>query len=308
MSGFGAELSPPVASVVVVGSINVDTILRVEHLPVPGETITAQSEIERQGGKGANQAVYAAALTSGVAMVGCVGDDDRGARALASLAYAGIDHSRVMARRAPTGTAVVVVDDAGENTIVRAAGANALLEAEDVTDAIAALASPETVVLASLEIPIPAVEAAAVAAARAGARFVLNPAPAQHLSDSVLKLCHVVVPNGVELTQVTDSDSPEAILAAGAHALVVTRGAAGAEIYRGDGSSVTVPSHRVKVLDTTGAGDAFVATLSVAIHDGLALEQAVAMAVGAGAIAVTGLGGRGALPTRARIAELSAQA
>jgi ribokinase len=308
MSALGAGAGGTFAPLVVVGSINVDTILRVDRLPVPGETITASSEMESHGGKGANQAVYAGALLPGVALVACVGDDDRGARALASLAHAGVDHSRVSARRARTGTATVVVDGAGENTIVLAAGANAEVDPDDVTAAVIALAGPETIVMACLEIPMAAVEAAAVAAHQVGARFVLNPAPGRHVPDSVLQLCDVLVPNAVEITQVTESGSAEAIFAAGARALVVTRGAAGAEILSPSGSSVLVPAPRVRAIDTTGAGDAFVAALTVGLHDGLRLEEAARMAVCAGAIATTGPGGRGALPTRAKIAELIAQA
>jgi ribokinase len=306
MSAFGAGGAAAFAPIVVVGSINVDTILRVERLPIPGETIIASSEMERHGGKGANQAVYASALLPGVALVACVGDDDRGARALAALAHTGVDHSHVLARRGRTGTATVVVDEAGENTIVLAAGVNAELAPEDVTAAVLALASTDTIVVACLEIPVPAIEAAARAADRVGARFILNPAPGRRLPDSVLNLCDVLVPNAVEMTQVTASGSPEAIFAAGTRALVVTRGAAGAEIISASGPRVLVPSPRVRAIDTTGAGDAFVAALAVALHDGLELEAAVRMAVGAGAIATTGPGGRGAIPTRARIAELTA--
>ncbi len=307
MSALGAGLSSGTAAIVMVGSVNVDTILRVEHLPAPGETIIASSETERQGGKGANQAVCAAALLDGVALVACVGDDARGARALASLANAGVDDSRVSAQRAPTGSSTVIVDDRGENTIVVAPGANSLLSAEEASDAVSALASSETVVVASLEIPIATVAAAARAAKAVGARFILNPAPGRRLPDALLALCDVVVPDAVEVGQLTDGGSPEEIFAAGAGALIVTRGAAGAEIMSASGPGVLVPALAVKAVDTTGAGDAFVASLAVALHDGLTLDEAVRTAVGAGAIACTAAGARGAIPTRARIAQLMAQ-
>jgi ribokinase len=300
----GASGSPTGAPIVVIGSINLDTILRVPYLPVPGETIIAASEIERQGGKGANQAVCAAALLAGVALVACVGDDDRGARALASLVNAGVDGSRVTAQRAPTGSSTVMVDDAGENTIVVAPGANSLLSADIVSDAVTALASAETVVIASLEIPLATVEAAAQAARSVGARFILNPAPGRRLPDSLLARCDVVVPDEVELTQLTDGGSPEAILAAGAGALIVTRGASGAEIMHASGPGELVPAFPVRAVDTTGAGDAFIAALAVGLYDGLELGAAVRTAVAAGAIACTAPSARGAIPTRTRIAEL----
>jgi ribokinase len=307
MSALGAGPSSEAATIVMVGSVNVDTILRVTHLPAPGETIIASSETERQGGKGANQAVCAAALLPGVALVACVGDDDRGARALASLANAGVDDSRVSAQRAPTGSSTVIVDDAGENTIVVAPGANSLLTAEEVTDAVTSLAASDTVVVVSLEIPVETVEAAARAAKSVGARFILNPAPGRRLPESLLARCDVLVPDAVEMTQLTGGGSPEAIFAAGAGALIVTRGAAGAEIMRPSGPGRLVPALSVKAVDTTGAGDAFVAALAVGLHDGLELEAAVRMAVAAGAIACTAAGARGAVPTRTRITELLAQ-
>jgi ribokinase len=308
MGARGATGSPNGAPIVVIGSINVDTILRVPDLPVPGETIIAVSEIERQGGKGANQAVCAAALLPGVALVACVGDDDRGARALASLVNAGVDDSRVSAQRAPTGSSTVMVDDAGENTIVVAPGANSLLSAEMAYDAVTALASSTTVVVASLEIPVATVEAAAQAAQTVGARFILNPAPGRRLPDSLLARCAVVVPDAVEMTQLTDGGSPEAIFTAGAGALIVTRGAAGAEIMRASGPGELVRAIPVKAVDTTGAGDAFIAALAVGLHDGLDLSAAVRTAVAAGAIAATAASARGAIPTRTRIAELMAGA
>jgi len=139
----------------------------------------AATEVELWGGKGANQAVNAAALLAGVTLVGSVGDDERGAGALEALSRAGVDRSFVVTQAAPTGIATIVVDEAGENTIVLSAGANALLSARHVRDTVRAAASPETIVVASLEVPIEAVTAVAGAAREAGARFVLNPAPAR---------------------------------------------------------------------------------------------------------------------------------
>ncbi len=281
---------------VVVGSVNVDRVYSVPQLPVPGETVIATGDAVLMGGKGANQAVDAAALSAGVAFVGAVGDDAAGADARASLIQAGVDTSRLVTEPAPTGTATIVVDDAGENTIVLRRGANALLSPGHVQRAIRALATADTMVVASLEVPLDAVEAAALAARGVGARFVLNPAPGRALDTSLLGRCDVLVPNAVELRQV--ASSVQAILHAGVGALVVTRGREGAQIVLHDGEPTRVPAPLVNVLDTTGAGDAFVAALAVALVDGLPLLAAVRVAVAAGALATTGVGAQGTIPTR----------
>jgi ribokinase len=255
--------------VIVVGSVNEDLLVRAP-IPAPGATVAATSDIvELPGGKGANAACAAAQRGVETALVGCVGDDPAGARARAALIAAGIDLTHLAVRDdVGTGRAIVIVDDAGENAIVIVAAANARLDSAHVEAAIAALATPGAVVLANLEIPPAAVAAAARAATAHGLRFVLDPAPPPPggaLLDGVLAPGAIIAPNEHELAAL--GGDPSALLAAGAAAVVVTRGAAGAELHTG-GASLHVPAPEVAVVDTTGAGDAFRGALAAALAAG----------------------------------------
>ncbi|HMA46940.1 MAG TPA: PfkB family carbohydrate kinase, partial [Frankiaceae bacterium] len=187
--------------VVVVGSVNVDLVTRVERLPAPGETVLGGVFSRHPGGKGANQAVAAARLGARVALVGRVGEDEAGRRARRELVAAGVDCVDLRGAAAPTGTATVIVDRAGENLIAVASGANALLDAEAAARAVGAAASPGEVVLLGLEVPLAAVVAAVEAAVRAGATVVLDPAPAPAgpLPKRLVASCAVLTPNEHEL-------------------------------------------------------------------------------------------------------------
>jgi ribokinase len=294
------------AGVVTVGSVNLDRVLTVPQLPLPGETVIATAQTLLLGGKGANQALNAAALTSGVALVGAIGADQAGADARAALDAAGVDCSYLLVHEAPTGSASIYVDGAGENTIVITAGANALLTPDAVRAAVSELASETSVVVASLEVSLAAVEAAAEAAAAANARFVLNPAPARRLSRELLRGCDVLVPNAGEFARLAESAAE--LFDAGVGAVVVTRGSAGAELFEPESEPVVIPAPQVDVVDTTGAGDAFVGALAATLREGLALDEAARLATAAGAIATTAVGAQGAIPTRARIAQLLGRA
>lgn len=269
--------------VVVVGSLNIDLVTRVERHPRPGETLMGDGLQRLAGGKGANQAVAARLAGADVAMVGCVGDDDGGAAYVARLTALGIDCTGVRTvAGTPTGHALVTVDAAGENAIVVVAGANAELTAVD----LAALhrLEPGDVVLAQMEVP-PAVTAEAVrrAAAR-GARAVLNLAPYAGLPPDVVAAAHPVVVNEHEALQLADSGLVPATM-------VVTFGAAGAS-WDGDRSTgPQVPA--ADVVDTTGAGDAFCGALAAALAGGADRRTALESALAAGAAAVTR---RGAQP------------
>jgi ribokinase len=292
-----------VSRVIVVGSVNEDLLVRAP-IPAPGETVAATGDpAELPGGKGANAASAAARLGTPTALVGCVGDDPSGARARAALAEAGVElgHLAVL-DDAGTGRAIVIVDDAGENAIVIAAGANAALDAARVQDAVAALAVDGAVVLANLEVPAAAVAAAARAATAHGLRFVLDPAPppaAGQLPGALLPAGAIVVPNEHELAAL--GGDPAALLAQGADAVIVTLGAAGAEVHTGGAAPIRVPAPVVDAVDTTGAGDAFRGTLAAALAGGDDLAAAVRLAVAAGAFATTAPGARGALGDRATI-------
>jgi ribokinase len=294
-----------VPAVTVVGSLNLDLVVGVTSLPGRGETVVGTSVVSLPGGKGANQAAAAAALSSSIAMIGRVGDDSSGNLLLDDLRARGVDVSGVVSCAAPTGTATVAVEaGSGENLIVVAPGANGLVERADVTvDAVASA----TVVLVQLEIPLDAV-AAAVSHARG--RVVLNPAPAPgELPAALLAQVDVLVPNEWELLRlagVTSSEgSPEALAKLARSVtdsdVVVTLGERGALIVPRSGEWTLAAPPAVSVVDTTGAGDCFCGALSVALAAGVSLADAVTYAVTAAALSTTGTGARGGLPSDADV-------
>lgn len=300
MSQHRSTASP--GRVVVVGSANVDHVFGSTHLPAPGETILAHRFEQQGGGKGANQVSAAAAWGARAVFVATVGDDHDGADTLADLAGRGVDVSQVERHpTAPTGRAVILVDDAGQNSIVVHSGANAALSADQVTERLTALAlRSDDVLLTCGEISAACVTAAARAAVRAGARHLHNAAPVEESTD-VGEITGLLIVNEVELEQLTgDADVARGleVLARGRLGAVVTRGAEGAMAHR-DGRTVVLPGRRVPVADTTGAGDAFCGALAAELALGGELEAAAALAVRAGAVAVGGHGARGALAHRA---------
>lgn len=284
-----------VTQIVVIGAINADHVLAVGSLPQPGETITCTREIAAHGGKGANQAAAAATLGMDTALIGVVGDDPLGSRERAALEQAGVDTSFIRATDTPTGSATVVVDNDGANMIIVQPGANAELSEDDVRAAMQRMDLSGSVVLASLEVPLDAVAAAAEYARSHGARFVLNPAPAMHLAPYLLRWCDVLLPNAVEQLQLGYSGSE--LLELGVGAIVITQGADGVEVLRPDRAPMHIESLHVEARDTTGAGDAFCAALCAALRRDMDLERACRFAVIAGALATTGLGARGHLPS-----------
>ena len=288
-------------AVTVVGSLNLDLVVGVTSLPGRGETVVGTSVASLPGGKGANQAAAAAALSSSVAMIGRVGDDSSGKLLLDDLRSRGVDVFGVVSCAAPTGTATVAVETgSGENLIVVAPGANGLVEPADVTvDAVASA----SVLLAQLEIPLDAVTAAV---SHAGGQVVLNPAPPPgELPAELLAQVDVLVPNEWELLRLagaTSSDGTPETLAELARSVtgsdvVVTLGERGALIVPAAGAWTLVPAPAVSVMDTTGAGDCFCGALCVALAGGAALAEAVTYAVTAAALSTTGPGARGGLPS-----------
>jgi len=288
------------AGVVVVGSINEDRLVRVSHLPAPGETVIGGVLERAQGGKGANAAVAAAMLGARVALIAAVGDDPEGEAALHDLAGRGVDVSAVATCATATGVAHVTIDEGAENTIVVASGANAELGADAVRSGLERLADDATVVLADLEVPDEAVAAAAAFCDAHGLRFVLDPAPARPLPDAVVAACEAITPNGAELDGL-GVDGPEALLAAGARSVVVTRGPDGAELHEPGARPHRLPAIPIEAVDSTGAGDAFAAALAVALHAGLDRREAVAVAVAAGGHATESVGARAPLPPLDRL-------
>jgi ribokinase len=298
MSLQGAGAADP--EVAVVGSLNLDLVVRVARLPGPGETVTGDDVFRNPGGKGANQAVAAARLGRRVAMVGRVGDDDAGRELLGSLEADAVDSSRVrVVAGVPSGIALITVSEDGENQIVVSPGANDRLTPDDVGQAGAALGAA-AVTLLQLEVPLDAVAAAARAA---GGTVVLNPAPVRDLPEELLAEVDVLVPNRVELAQLAGGAQPETVAEATrlagrlpARAVVVTLGADGCLVIEG-GDAVHVPAVPVRAVDTTAAGDAFCGGLADALAGGATLEDAARRAVRVAAAACLRPGAQASLPT-----------
>ncbi len=286
--------------VLVVGSVNVDYSVEAPRLPVTGETLAAGGLITGTGGKGANQALAAARLGARVAFAGVTGADSNGAMARGALVGAGVDISGVVEDdQTATGLALIIRLPGGDNAILVSPGANARLSAAEVEAAVQRHAP--RCVLAQCEIPLAAVEAAAAAARQAGAMFLLNPAPAVALPDTLLDAADVLIPNRTELSQLADEASSEAtglekaaaaLRARGVKQLVVTDGANGAYLSVG-GIFTHLPPHQVTVVDSTGAGDAFCGALAAGLAAGRSLEVAVEFANAAGAVATTYPGAQG---------------
>jgi ribokinase len=275
-------------TVLVVGSVNVDLVVTLERLPAPGETVIGGRFARGGGGKGANQAVAAARAGARVRFVGAIGDDDFGADALAELEAEGIDTSAVARLEdEPTGVALIAVDRAGRNQIAVASGANARVDAA-MAQAAGAL-EPGDVCLLGFEIPDAAVVAAARAAADAGARIVLNPAPARELPEALRRLGVVLTPNADEAEALGGAS---ALAARTAAPVIVTRGAAGALLLDG-GNETELPAPQAEAVDTTGAGDVFNGVLAAGLASGLDLADAARRAVEAASASVRRAGARG---------------
>ena len=312
MSDLHAQPPRTAPRIVVVGSSNTDMVLRVPTLPHPGETVLGGTFFTARGGKGANQAVAAARAGGSVAMIACLGDDAFGDDTLAALAAEGIAVDGI--RRVtgtPSGVALILVDERGENCIAVASGANALLGAEDVARC-AELLSADGVLLVQLETPLETVVAAAHAARRAGARVILNPAPARDLPDELLGLVSVLTPNESEAERLAGipvngerglEKAASALLARGVGAVVVTLGAVGAYVATAEHRE-TIAGWPVEARDSTGAGDVFNGALAVALAEALPVRDAVTFANAAAAISVTRDGAQPAAPRRAEILRL----
>ncbi len=297
--------------IVVVGSLNMDLVVRTPRLPLPGETIIGREFMIAPGGKGANQTVAAAKLGATVSMVGRLGADDFGQALRENLRAAGADDAYVFAEdSAATGIAIIEVEDSSQNTIVVAPGANAHVTRADVDAARSAITTSQAVI-AQLEIPLDTVLYAMQLTHQANVLTVLNPAPAQPLPTELLSLIDLLIPNEIEaalLTGIEVKDEASAEQAArklherGAGVIVITLEERGAIVLDERGAR-RIPPFRVKAIDTTAAGDAFVAALAVAHAAGRDLDTALREANAAGALAATKRGAQPSLPTRAELDE-----
>jgi ribokinase len=304
-------------SIVVIGSLNMDFVIAVDRLPLPGETIFGRNFRLIPGGKGANQA-YAAAKLAGnetvVRMLGRVGADSFGAELKENLASAGVDVRPVLETdRDATGVACIHVDAGGQNSITVAPGANAALTAVDIDSERWALDGARCV-LFQLEIPIEAVFEGLREARRAGATCILDPAPARSLPGEILELVDIATPNeteacilaGMPPSRVGTADAivlGNKIRDLGARAVIVKLGDQGS-VYFGAGCSFISPPFAVNAIDSTAAGDTFNAALAVALAEGAEIESAVRFANAAAAISVTRPGAQTSAPSRREVESL----
>jgi len=282
---------------VVVGSLNADLYVEITALPRPGETISGCNAAMRPGGKGANQAAAAARAGVRPVFVGAVGSDSVGGDVLTDLEARGVDVSHVLRASEPTGVALITVSPDGENSIVVAAGANASLDPAATAATVAQLAGADAVLLAQLEIPAEAVSAAASEIEKVGGRFVLNLSPSRYVSPKLLAFADPLILNETEASDLAasaidgpaDAETVARRLLATSRSVVITLGADGVIVADANGVS-HLESERVKVVDTTGAGDAFAGALAATLASGGTLTDGVKAGIAAGAAAVQHLG------------------
>jgi ribokinase len=299
-------------SILVVGSMNADLVVRTHHLPGPGETVAGGPLSVSPGGKSSNQAAAAALLGADVKLVGAVGDDPHGELLISEAASRGVDVASV--RKTPktsTGTAVITVDRGGENTIVVSPGANGTLTADDVPSA---LIEASALVCLALEVPLPVVRAVAQHAKQAGVPVLLNPSPVVSRTADLLACADIVVLNEHEMAMLSGASvhmtpewlvSPaaaEPLRSLGVPAVVVTLGGAGAVVWESGGLATAVPPTATTVVDTTGAGDAFTGALAAELAAGSKLLPAARLAARVGAYSTTKDGAQPSYPTRDQLA------
>ncbi len=291
-------------NIVVVGSANMDLVMRVSRLPKPGETLLGSQFMTAHGGKGANQAVAAARLGANVTFVGCVGNDAFGALQREGFQQEGICVSHLKtSTTAPTGTAMILLADSGQNVIVLASAANFELMPQDLEPLRDVFAEAD-LVMSQLEVPLETVGAAMRLSRDTGAFSILDIGSAQPLEDELLASADLVSPNETEAEALTgivvDSletarEAAQHLHNAGVSHVVMKLGARGC-LYYGEAEELYVPAFKVDAVDTTAAGDAFTAALGVA-WDTMPLADALRFANAAGALAATVEGAQPSMPT-----------
>ncbi len=311
-----ASTEPPKRhrGIVVVGSINMDLVIRATQLPRPGQTVHGSDFHTLPGGKGANQAIAAARLEAEVRLIGCVGEDAYGRQLLDHLRNEQVDikHVRITPDR-PSGVAIIQVDSAGENAITHIAAANSQLCPDDLNVLEPAIASASAL-LCQLEVPMSTVCAALRIARRHRVMTVLDPAPApKHDIPDELYEVDVLSPNQTETEQMTgervESVAEAKLVGAelvrrGARCAALKLGGEGAVIVTESGLVQHIPPFRTTVTDTTAAGDAFTAALTVGLTEGMSYADAARMGCAAGALAVRTIGAGQSMPTRAQVMRL----
>jgi ribokinase len=286
--------------ILVIGSYNRDTVLRLDRFPALGETMTALGMAEFHGGKGSNQAVAAARAGGRVGIIAALGDDAAGQAARALWAEEGIAAEAVQTTQAPTGAATILLDAAGENQIIIIPGANAELTLP------LGFTPPADIAVALAQLETPQAATAALFRSLTGARRILNVAPAAPILPELLSVTDMLVLNETEAAILAQREAEPAALAIALAAetmreVILTAGAIGAFWARPDGVVIDAAPPRVAVTDTTGAGDAFLGAFAAFSAEGLAQERILRQAVTAGALACTQDGAVPSLPYRAAI-------
>jgi ribokinase len=296
----------------VVGSSNTDMVVKSDKLPAPGETVMGGNFLMNPGGKGANQALCASRLGGKVIFICKVGNDLFGKQALQQFKKESIITDFIVTDlNLPSGVALINVDHDGENCISVAPGANGSLRSSEVIVAFDDL-TPEDILLIQLEIPLDTVTFSIKSAHERNVRVILNPAPAQHLSDDVLQCLYMITPNETEaelLTGIKVIDEETAELAAarlvqkGCKNVIITLGSKGAFLFSETMCRV-IPAPAVTAVDTTAAGDCFNGALAVALSEGMELDEAVTFACKVAAISVTRMGAQSSIPSRKEVDQL----
>lgn len=299
------------ARIAVLGSINMDLMIRSAKLPLPGETVIADAKVENPGGKGANQAVAAARMGAEVTMIGCVGDDSFAEELVQNLEAEGVQTQLVSRKRETTsGVAVVMVETSGENAILVVPGANGLVGPAELEQARQVICDSD-VLLMQLEVPVETVIAAAAIAREAGVPVILDPAPAPAHFPAELLDVDLICPNqseaaallGQSVGSVEEAALVSELVQLGPRRAIITLADQGAVLF--DGEYVeTVAAFEVDAVDSTAAGDAFAAGLAVRLAEQADLKEAVRFASAAGALAASGAGAQSAMPTREQIETL----
>lgn len=297
-------------SIIVVGSINMDLVLKVNHFPSPGETILSDDYQTFPGGKGANQAIALSRLGANVSMIGCVGDDVFGKQLLCNLQLEMVNTSKINAiTGTPSGIALITVDDTGQNSIVVASGANHKMSPLLVSNLWQENSKPDAVLL-QLEIPIEIIEETVNLAHRDRITVVLNAAPFRKLPNSIIQNIDVLIVNESEAALITELpvDNIEQakkriplLLERGPGIVIITLGDKGALLGQRGFPPILISGFLIDAVDTTATGDAFVAAFTYQITAGNSLESAVLFANAAGALTATKIGAQTALPTLTEI-------
>ena len=292
--------------IIVIGSSNVDMVVRTSHLPAPGETILGGEFFMNHGGKGANQAVAIKRLGGNLIFMAKLGNDVLGRQSVGYFKKEGIDTRYIaLDEDSASGVALISVDDHAENSIVVASGANMLLNEQDVDKMLEEMCEGD-ILLMQLEIPLQTVEYAARKAFGKGVKVVLNPAPARSLPKELFRHLYMVTPNRIEAEMLTgikianDADVEkvaEEICAMGVKNVIITLGSKGC-LIREEGVSYRIDAFKVEPVDTTAAGDTFNGALCVGLSEGMDLKQAAVMASKASSIAVTRMGAQSSIPYR----------